>query len=63
MLTVDGLQLPVILLSEVAGSTGTAAPSHMVKVLPKLNVGVILGVTVTLNVAAVAHCPAVGVKL
>lgn len=63
LLTVDGLHVPAILLSDVAGSAGTAAPSHMVKALPKLNVGVMLGVTVTLKVAVVAHCPAAGVNV
>jgi hypothetical protein len=60
---VDGLQLPLILLSDVAGSEGTVPPAQMVSVVPKPNTGVILGVTVTVNVVGSAHCPAVGVKV
>jgi hypothetical protein len=60
--TVDGLHIPVIALSDVAGNVGTVAPAHMVSEVPKLNVGVMFGFTVTVNVAVVAHCPAVGVN-
>jgi hypothetical protein len=52
----------VIALSEVVGKTGTAPPAHIVSEVPKLNVGVMFGFTVTVNVAVVAHCPAVGVN-
>jgi hypothetical protein len=45
------------------GSKGTDAPAQIVSEFPKLNVGIILGFTVTLNVVAVAHCPAVGVNV
>ena len=55
MLTVDGLQVPVILLVDVVGNEGTVAPSQMVSVVPKLNVGVMLGFTVTVKVAGLAH--------
>jgi hypothetical protein len=34
----------------------------MVRLVPKLNVGVMFGETITVNVVVVAHCPAVGVK-
>ena len=63
MSTVDGLHVPVILLSDVAGSVGTVPPGHIVSVVPKLNVGVTLGVTVTVNVVVVAQSPAVGVNV
>ncbi len=63
MSTIDGLQLPVILLVDVPGSVGTVPPAQMVSEVPKLNVGVILGLTVTVKVAVVAHCPAVGVNV
>ena len=53
--TVDGFQLPVIPFVEVVGKTGTPAPAQTVKLVPKLNVGAMLGLTVTLNVAGVAH--------
>jgi hypothetical protein len=60
---VDGLQVPVILLSDVLTNAGTAAPSQTVNDVPKLNVGVMFDVIVTVNVVVVAHCPAVGVKV
>ena len=62
MSTVDELHDPVILLVDVVGSDGTVPPAHIVSVVPKLNVGVTLGVTVTVNVVGIAHCPAVGVN-
>ena len=63
MSTVDELHDPVILLVDVVGSDGTVPPAHIVSVVPKLNVGVTLGVTVTVNVVDTAHCPAVGVNV
>ena len=48
---------------EVAGSAGTTPPAHMVNAVPKSNVGVMFGLTVTVNVVVVAHCPAVGVNV
>jgi hypothetical protein len=50
-------------LSDVAGKVGTAPPAHIVSEVPNANVGVMLGVTVTANVAVVAHNPAVGVNV
>jgi hypothetical protein len=61
--TDDGLQLPVIPFVDVVVKVGTDAPAHMVVEVPKLNVGVIFGLTVTVNVVDVAHCPAVGVNV
>jgi hypothetical protein len=55
--------VPVIPLSDVLGKVGTDPPAHIVNEVPKLNVGVTLGLTVTLNVAVVAHCPASGVNV
>ena len=63
MLTVAGLQLPVIPLVEVAGNAGTVPPEQTDSVVPKLNDGVMLGYTVTEKVVEVAHNPAVGVKI
>jgi hypothetical protein len=63
LLTVDGLQVPLIPLLDVFGKAGTVPPSQMVNVVPKLNVGVTIGLTVTVNVCMVAHCPAVGVNV
>ncbi len=60
--TVDGLHAPVILLVDV-GSVGTVPPVQMESEVPNVNAGVMFGLTVTLNVADVAHCPASGVKV
>ena len=63
MSTTEGLQLPVMALLEVAGKEGTAAPAQMIREVPKPNVGVMLGLTVTANVVGRAHNPGVGVKI
>ena len=63
MSTVDGLHVPVILLVDVVGSVGTVPPEHTVSVVPKLNVGVMFGFTVTVNVVGRAQGPAAGVKV
>jgi hypothetical protein len=63
LLTVAGLHVPVILLVDVVGNVGTVPPEQIARAVPKLNVGVMFGFTVTVNVAVVAHCPAVGVKV
>lgn len=48
---------------DVVGKGGTVAPAQMVKDVPKLKVGGMFGLTVTVNVAGVAHNPAVGVNV
>lgn len=48
---------------DVPGNVGTLPPAQMISVVPKLNVGVIFGLTVTVNVAGFAHCPAFGVNV
>ncbi len=63
LLTVAGLHVPVIPLLDVVGNAGTTPPLQIVRVVPKLNVGVIFGFTVTINVVDVAHSPAFGVKV
>ena len=55
--------MPEILLSEDVVSVGTVPPSQIVNDVPKLNMGIIFGFTVTANVVGVAHNPAVGVKV
>jgi hypothetical protein len=50
-------------LFDVVGNAGTPAPAQIVSVLPKLNVGAIFGIIVTVNVVGLAHCPAVGVNV
>lgn len=63
MLTDAGFHVPVMLLSEVPGNDGTAPPAQIVRLVPRLNVGVMFGVIVTSNVVDTAQSPAVGVKV
>ena len=55
MSTTDGLHVPLTLLPDVVGSVGTDPPAHIVRLVPKLNVGVTFGVTLTVKVAGKAH--------
>ena len=55
LLAAAGFHVPAIPLSDVAGNAGTVPFSQIVKVVPKLNVGVTFGVTVTSNVVGKAH--------
>jgi hypothetical protein len=63
LLTVEGLQLPVRPSLDVFVSAGTEPPEQIESEVPKANVGVTFGFTVTVNVAVVAHCPADGVNV
>ena len=63
LLTVDGLQVPVIPFVDVLGSVGTVPPEQMDNDVPKLNVGVVFATTVTLMETGWAHWPASGVKV
>ena len=63
MSMVEGFQVPVILLFDVVGNAGAVASAQMMSEVPKSNVGTTFGLTVTLNVAVVAHIPAVGVNV
>jgi len=56
-----GDQVPVNPLVEVVGNAVSVAPEQIGATA--VNVGVILGLTVIVNVAVVAHCPAVGVNV
>ena len=47
--------MPSIPLSDVGGKAGTLAPAQIDIELPKLKVGTMFGVIVTLNVAGTAH--------
>ena len=40
---------------DVVGKAGTVPPAQIVSDVPKVNVGVMFGVTVTVNVAGTAH--------
>ena len=61
MLSKAGDQEPVMPLFEVVGKADNVAPEQIGATA--VNVGVIFGLTVIVNVAVVAHCPAVGVKV
>src|SRR5687768_9431780 len=43
--TTEGLHVPVRPLVDVVGSGGTVPPAQIVREVPKLNVGVVLGIT------------------
>lgn len=47
MLTTDGFQVPVIPFVDVVGNVGTVPLPHITNDVPKVKVGVTLGVTVT----------------
>ena len=53
--------MPVIPLLDVVGNAVSVAPEQIGATA--VNVGVIFGLTVMVNVVVVAHCPAVGVKV
>ena len=56
-----GDQVPVIPLSDVVGKANKDPPEQIAPT--GLNVGVMFWLTVMVNVAVVAHCPADGVKV
>ena len=56
-----GAQVPVMPLFEVVGSADKVAPEQIGATA--VNVGVMFGLTVIVNVVVVAHWPAVGVKV
>ena len=56
-----GDHVPVIPLFDVVGNAANEPPEQIG--LTALNVGVTFGLTVIVNVAVVAHCPASGVNV
>ena len=60
---VEGLQVPVIPLVDVPGNEGTDAFTQIDNVVPKLNTGVMIGLTVTDKLVGTAHNPGFGVKV
>ncbi len=58
-----GLHVPVIPFVDVLGNAGTVPPAQMVMVVPKLNIGLTIGLTVTVSEPVKAQEPATGVKL
>lgn len=61
--TAEGLQEPVIPFVDMMGNVGGVAPAQITDDVPKLNVGVTFGFTVTVNVVVTAHIPADGVNV
>jgi len=61
LLTVDGLHVPVMPLLDVVGNVGAVVPLQILE--GNVNVGLMLGFTVTLIVTGVAQSPAVGVNV
>ena len=61
MLTVAGLQVPVMPSFEARGRTGAIAPAQ--SEVFRVKVGVMLEPTVTVSLMAGEHRPAVGVKV
>ena len=55
--------MPVIPSIEVPAKMGTVPPLQIARTVPKLNVGTIFGLTVTVSCADVAHCPGSGVNV
>ena len=56
-----GAHVPVMPLLEVVGNPDNVAPEQIGATA--LNIGVMFGLTVIVNVVVVAHCPAVGVNV
>jgi len=61
VLSKAGDQVPVMPLLEIVGNGVSVAPEQIGATA--VNVGVTFGLTVIVNVAVVAHCPAVGVNV
>ena len=61
VLLIAGLHVPVMPFLDVVGRAGIVAPEQYGPTAA--NVGVTLGLTVIVNVAVVAHSPAVGVNV
>ena len=61
VLSKAGDHVPIMPLLEVVGIADKVAPEQIGATA--VNVGVIFGLIVIVNVAVVAHCPAVGVNV
>ena len=59
----EGFHVPLIPFIDVAGKTGIVPPAHAVSEVPKLNVGVTIGFTVTTKLVESAQIPAAGVNV
>ena len=56
-----GVHVPVMPLFDIVGRGASEAPEHIGATA--LKVGVMLGLTVIVNVVVTAHCPAAGVNI
>jgi hypothetical protein len=63
LFTTEGFHVPLTPFEDVVGSVGTLAPAQIEREVPKLNAGVTIGLTVTVNVAGTAHWPIAGVNV
>src|SRR5215204_1872534 len=63
LITTAGLHVPVIPFNDILGKVGTAPPAQIFNDVPKLNVGVVRGITFTVIVIGIPHWPPVGVKV
>ena len=63
MSTTEGFHVPAIPFTDVAGNAGTLSPAQTVSDDPKLKVGTIFGVTVTVKVVVVSQFPPAGVNV
>jgi hypothetical protein len=50
-------------LFDVPGNVGTVPFAQIIKDVPKLNEGVMFGLTATTKSVVVAHCPPLGVNV
>jgi hypothetical protein len=55
LLTAAGAQVPVIPFTDAVGNVTTASPSQIEALAPKVNVGVTIGLTVTVRVTGGVH--------
>ena len=55
MSTIEGLHVPIIPSADVPGNGGTVPPAQTERLVPKLNVGVMIGLTITEKKPVDAH--------
>jgi hypothetical protein len=63
LLTVEGTHTPVRPSFDIVSKVGTTPPEQIVSDVPKLNVGVMFGITHTSIVVEIAHCPGLGLNV
>src|SRR4029078_229447 len=61
--TAEGYHVPAMPFTDIDGNAGTLSPAQIVRVDPKLNVGITFGVTVTVNEVVVSQFVPEGVKV